>query len=246
MNDILICGSSYTSGDGLQDRGLAWPYIFQELTGQSVVNTAVDGGSVDYVCYTVVKEISTCNYKNVIITWPPLGRKLLVRRENNFLINVNAMFGNALYGDSPEFKKFLRLLYKYWSNELYDVKFTLQKILLVQNFLENRKCKYLFVNTNPYNLNHWTTLSSLSGTFKNKLLSAFDQMTDLQIVDEENEIKSYITQLSSNYYNPINFNLTNDCDSKNLIDLETHHPTVDGHKYIADLILQLWNKNDYQ
>ena len=211
---ILVCGSSYTSGDGLTDRNLAWPFVFQNLCGHQVINTAVDGASIDYVCYTVVKEVSTHNYKNVIITWPPLGRKLFVRRENNFLINGNPTFYNTLYGSAKEFKVFLNLYYKYWSNELYDLKFTLQKILLIQNFLENKNCKYIFLNTNPYELDCWTTLSTLSSKNKNNMLSAFDCMNDEQILAEENEIKSYVNQLSYNYFNPFNYNLTDDCYEK--------------------------------
>jgi len=238
---VLICGSSYTSGDGLPDRSLAWPYIFKNLINENVVNTAVDGGSVDYVCYTVMKEVSVHNYKNVIITWPPLGRKLLVRRENNFLINGNPRFTNTIYGNTKEFKQYLNLLYKYWSNELYDVKFTLQKILSLQNFLENRKCKYVFVNTNSYNLEKWLRLSTLPAISKDQLLSAFESMNDSQILDEENEIKSYVNQLNHNcYYDLINYNLTDDCIDKSLLDLDNRHPTVDGHRYIANLIYKLW------
>lgn len=240
---ILICGSSYTSGDGLEDRNLAWPFLFQNLSGDQVINTAVDGGSVDYVCYTVIKEVSTHNHKNVIITWPPMGRKLLVRRENNFLINGNPTFHNTLYGNTKEFKEFLNLYYKYWSNELYDLKFILQKILLVQNFLENRNCKYAFLNTNSYDLEYWTALSTLPSAIKDRMLSAFDCMNDKQILDEENEINSYVTQLSDNYYNPISYSLTKDCYDKNLIDSTTRHPSAIGHQYIAKLIWQIWNKN---
>ena len=68
-------------------------------------------------------------------------------------------------------------------------------------------------------------------------------MNDEQILDEENEIKSYVTQLSENYHNPISYNLTNDCYDKKLIDSTTTHPSAIGHQYIAKLIWQLWNKN---
>jgi len=239
---ILVCGSSYTSGDGLEDKSLSWPNIFQNLCGESVVNKATDGGSVDYVYYTTIKEVSCHNYSGVVITWPPLGRKLLVRRENNFLINGNPTFTNTLYGNTKEFRNYLTLLYKYWSNELYDVKFTLQKILLLQNFLKNKKCKYVFINTNPYFLELWSNLSTLPAPTKDNLLSAFHLMNDLQILDEENEIRSYINQLDFNcYHDPISYNLTEDCTRQGLLDLSTQHPSIEGHQYIANLIWKLWN-----
>jgi len=242
---ILICGSSYTSGVGLEDCNLVWPLIFQNLSGYQVINTAVAGSSVDHVCYTVVKEVSAHNYKNVIITWPPLGRNLMVRNENNFLVNGNPTFHHTLYGNTKEFKEFLKLFYKYWSNELYDIKFTLQKILLVQNFLENKNCKYVFLNTNSYGLEYWTSLSTLPAEIKNNMLSAFNCMNDSQILDEENEIKNYVNQLSQSYYNPLSYNLENDCYNKNLIDSITKHPSASGHRYIAELIWQIWNNTQH-
>jgi hypothetical protein len=242
MSSILICGSSCTSGDGLTDRSNAWPAVFEKLSKEKSINLAVDGGSVDYVFYTVIKEVSIHDYKNIIITWPPLGRTLLVRRENNFLINGTPMFTNSLYGDTPEFKKFLNMFYKYWTNELYDLKFTLQKIITMQNFLENRKCNYLFINTNHYNLELWASISTAQASIKDQMLSAFDLMNDEQILNEEAEIKSYIDQLNLEYYyDPVNYNLMDDCYDKNLIDPVTNHPTVDGHVYLAQMIWQLWN-----
>jgi hypothetical protein len=242
MSDILICGSSCTSGDGLKDRNDAWPSVFEKLSNKKSVNLAVDGGSVDYVFYTIIKEVSIHNYKNVIITWPPLGRTLLVRRENNFLINGTPTFTNSLYGDTPEFKKFLNLFYKYWTNELYDLKFTLQKIVAMQNFLENKKCNYLFVNTSHYNLEAWASISTVEAVIKDRLLSAFDLMNDEQILNEQAEINSYINQLNfEHYHDPVNYNLMDDCYNKNLIDTKSNHPTIDGHLYLAKLIWQLWN-----
>lgn len=242
MSDILICGSSYTSGGALEDRNNAWPKVFEKLSNKKSINLAVDGGSVDYVFYTVLKEISMHNYKNVIITWPPLDRTLLVRRENNFLINGTPTFTNSLYGDTPEFKKFLNLFYKYWTNELYDLKFTLQKIVTIQNFLENKKCNYLFVNTNHYNLGLWGSISTAEVVIKKQLLSAFDLMNNEQISNEQDEINSYINQLNlEHYHDPVNYNLEDDCRGKNLLDSKSKHPTIDGHIYLAKFIWQLWN-----
>jgi hypothetical protein len=239
---FLICGSSFTSGCGLDDRSQAWPFIFQNLCNQPVVNTAIDGGSVDYVIYNVIKDVSVRNYKNVIITWPPLGRTLLVRRENNYLINANPMFHHALYQNSEELTQFLKLFYKHWTNELYDLKFTLQKIVLLQNFLKSKGCQYLFINTNSYRLDAWLMLSRLSSDQKYNFLDAFDSMDDDCILFEEQEIKSYFDQLDfDHYYDPVNYNLMHDCCIKMLVD-HTEHPTVDGHKYLANLIWNLWKK----
>ena len=136
----------------------------------------------------------------------------------------------------------MNLFYKYWTNEIYDLKFTLQKIITMQNFLENRKCNYLFINTNHYNLGMWASISTAQANIKDQVLSAFDLMNDEQILNEETEIKSYIDQLNLEYYyDPVNYNLMDDCYDKNLIDPESNHPTVDGHIYLSKMIWQLWN-----
>lgn len=240
---ILICGASYTAGAGLADRGQAWPYVFQQLSGQAVVSSAIDGASIDHVFYTAIKEVSVHNYTDVIVAWPPLGRTLVVRNENNFLVDGSPMFDHKLYGDTREFKTFLNLYYKHWSNELYDLKFSLQKILLLQSFLKNRNCCYMFINSDPYDLADWLQLNNLSANDKSRLLSAFDSMNDDQIVAEQEEIKSYIDQLDlDHYHDPINYNFRDDCYNRNLMDPKTKHPGPAGHEHLAKLIWQLWSQ----
>ena len=240
---ILICGASHTSGAGLDDRTRAWPMVFEKLSGQPVVSSAIDGASIDYVFYDAVKQVSTHNYSNVIVAWPPLGRTLMVRNENNFLVSGSPMFDHVLYGHNREFKNFLNLYYKHWSNELYDLKFALQKILALQSFLKIRNCQYLFINSDPYELASWLNLASLPASDKSRLLSAFDSMDDAQILAEQDEIKSYVNQLDTNHYHdPVNYNFRDDCYNYDLMDIKTGHPSPVGHDHLANLIWHLWSQ----
>lgn len=240
---FFVCGSSFTSGAGLTDReNQRWTKIFSQLTNQKVVNTATDGASIELVLYTTINQVLEFNYKNIIITWPPLDRILLVRRENNFLINGNVMLVNAIYSNSSEFVNFLKLYYKYWINDLYTIKLTLQKILLLQEWLKNQNCKYLFINTNSFNLSNWLKLSNLSTELKKSMLDAFDVMDDAQILKEQNEISLLVSKLDLNFYDPINYNLETECFNLGLIDSVSLHPTEKGHKHIASYIFNSWNQ----
>jgi len=213
------------------------------LSGQPVISSAIDGASIDHVFYTAVKEVSVHNYTNVIVAWPPLGRTLMVRGENNFLVNGSPMFDHNLYGNNREFKNFLNLYYKHWFNELYDLKFALQKILSLQSFLQSRNCRYLFINSDPYELDLWLNLTNLAPADKSRLLSAFDAMDDAQVLAEQEEIKSYVDQFDTNYYyNPIDYNFRDDCYARELMDPVTGHPGPDGHRHLAQLIWQAWSQ----
>ena len=239
---ILIGGASFTSGFGLDSPTDSWPTVLSSLINQPITNTAETGASVDYVIYTIIKQLSNSNYKGVIIAWPPLGRTLLVRRENNFLVNGNPTFTHSLYGNSKEYKEYLKYFYKYWINDLFDLKFTLQKIITLQSYLKINNYKYLFINSDSYHLDTWLSLSTLSFKLKQDYLDAFNCMNDEQILSEELEINELFNQLDlSNYHRPTEFNLANMCTQSNLIDSNTEHPTIEGHKQIAKFIVDLWN-----
>ena len=240
---FLINGASYTYGDGLENPSEhAWPVLFGKKIGAEILNLATRGASVDYVIYTTMKHLSSNKYDNVIIAWPSLRRTLMVRRDNNFLVNGNPTMTNALYGDTKEFKEYLSLHYRYWSNDLFDLKLTLQKILMFQEYLKSKSDNYLFINSDSYNLSNWLQLTELPINDKIIYLDAFDSMDDVQIAAEESEIENIYNQFDLiNYFQPTNFNLTDTCVQLDLLDPITKHPSIQGQKYLADFIADLWS-----
>ena len=239
---LYVCGASFCTGEGLAKPENNWTTFLSRTFNDSLVNTSASGAGVSYITYNSIKDILQNSYNKVIIVWPPLNRPLMVRRENNFLINGNSSMTNTLYGQSKEFKNYLTLYYKYWINDLYDLKFSLQQMLSLQNVLKNKCIDYLFINTNNLNLSQWSRLSQLSATDKDMFLDAFDQMNDDQILDEEREINTYLQQFDQErYYKPFTYNIYDDCMNRKLIDPKTNHPTEDGHQYIANNLYRIWN-----
>lgn len=241
---ILIAGASITHGDGLANPELsAWPTVFSRLSNQTVTNIARSGAGIDYVFYNVINQLSNNSFDGLIIAWPPLLRPLLTRRENNFLINGNVGCLNEIYGKSAQYKKYLELHYRYWTNELFDLKFSLQKILTLQAYLKTNNYKYLFINSDPYFLSDWLSLSSLSTELKEKYLDAFVEMNDLQILEEEKEISNLVNQFDLlNYHDPVGFNLSDMCKQSSNFSYTTKHPTEQGHIEIAKFVNNLWSQ----
>lgn len=244
---FLVNGASYTTGHGLaMPERDAWPVLFGKKLNSPVVNLSIDGASIDYVVYSTIKELSLHDYKKVIITWPALRRLLLIRRENSYLLHVAPManhlsIGGYVYSDRSEFKQYLKIYYKNWYNALYDLKMSLQKIVLLQGYLKNRGCQYLFLNTNSFKLEQWLLLSTIDYKEKCQLIDHFDEYNDDQILAEETEIRSLYNQLDlKHYYDPVNFNLLIWAEKSNLRDPTTRHPTVEGQVCIADLVENLW------
>jgi hypothetical protein len=67
-------------------------------------------------------------------------------------------------------------------------------------------------------------------------------MNDIQIAAEELEIKNIYDQFDlTNYYQPTNFNLSDACVQLKLLDPATKHPSIEGQKYLADFIANLWS-----
>jgi hypothetical protein len=240
---ILINGASNTSGDGLENPSeQCWPTVFSRLINNSVVNLAMNGAGVDYIVYTTLTELAKKKFSGVIIAWPLLFRPLMCRRETNDLVNGNLNYSHYIYGDSKEYKDYCNLHFKYWTNEAYELKLALQKILLLQTYLKYNNYKYLFINSDSYNLQNWVSLSKLDHDTKLKYLDAFDHMNDQQVLDEECIIQNYYNQLDlTRYYQPMEFSITDECKSKNLFSEHTIHPTIEGHIHIANLIADLWD-----
>lgn len=246
---FLVNGASFTSGKGLEYPDLnAWPAVFGQKMNVPIVNVSKGGSSVDYIVYSTIKELSLNDYKNVIVAWPSLRRLMLIRRENSYFLHTGLVDGHFyrggyIYTDTYEFKEYVKLYYKYWSNELYDLKMSLQQIILLQEYLKNRGCNYLFLNSNSFKLHAWLNLSRLDCNNKRRLVDGFDEFNDDQIVGEEIEIQSLYNQLDlKHYHDPINFNLTDWCIKSAYLDTVNKHPTVDGQIRIAEYIRNVWSK----
>ena len=189
---LYIDGGSNTYGDELENREKnAWPFLLAHKLNLPVINQALKGKSNQHMVFDLVNFCSKQKPDFVVIGWVNIHRKMFVRRENNFLIDISPSGQNSVYQTHEEFKNFQTLLYKYWSNYLYDAWQFLHHVVLVQKFLESQNIAYLMFNdSDQSDLLKLLTISSEHFTIKDSLLDAFDQMDDQTISEVEHDLRS--------------------------------------------------------
>jgi hypothetical protein len=232
---IYIDGGSNTYGEELPDRlTQAWPFLLQTHVGLPVVNQALQGKSNQHIMFDLVNFCSIHRPKLVVLGWVNVSRKMFVRRENNYVVDLTASSSNSTYKNSKELTQFQNLLYRYWSNYLYDMWQFLQTVVVAQSFLKSHNIPYLMFNDVPqHDVLRLLTISSQSATIKNHLLDAFDQMNDDQILQIEKHINSTFAMIDQANYHDFSWHFGK------LVDLEdgTKHPTAEDHLAIMQFFL---------
>lgn len=233
---LYVDGASNVYGDDLQDRSLAWPFLLGRELDLLVNNVAIRGKSNQHILFDLINHCVVNKPTFVIIGWQAVGRKMLVRRENNYIVDMSIISGNSVYNDCHEFKKYQQLMYKHWSNFLYDAWNFLQIVICAQNFLKSRNIPYLMFNdVDQKDVLSLLTISSADATIKDYILDAFDQMDDNTIKDVETQIKSLYHAIDHDSYYDFSW-----CTQK-LVRLKTH-PTIEEHQTIANFIMDLVTK----
>jgi len=231
---IYIDGGSNTYGDEIEQRETnAWPFILGNKLGIPVVNQAIKGKSNQHIVFDVLNFCAGHRPTAVVIGWVNLSRRMFVRGENNFLIDISPSGQNSIYQDQVEFKKFQTLLYKYWSNFLYDAWHFLHQVILVQRFLQSQHIPYfMFNDADSSNISKLLTISQEHSKIKDKLLDAFDLMTDDNIQNVETKLNELYRLIDhDNFYN-FSWHISK-------IVKFSRHPSVSDHRILADFFLPL-------
>jgi len=200
---LWATGCSHTYGDDLADKTQAWPYLLANMLDLECVNNAVSGGSNERIVYETVKS-KPATLK--VIAWTYIERTTRHDPENNFEVHFNPQLAHALYKNNPVFKKYGKLHYMHWYNDLYAFKLWLQQIILLQKYLVNQP--YIMINAAGNRFEHYT---SSWDTFNEniKQFVCFDSMNDDQLYDEHCEIQQYIDLINTRcYYNIEDFYIT--------------------------------------
>lgn len=233
---IYVDGASFTYGDELDDPvSQAWPACLSNMLNTKVVNNAKVGKSNEHMIFDTINFCASERPKFVIVAFGPLSRKFFVRRENNFPIDITVSSSNSVYQGHKELQQFQNLLFKYWSNHLYDCWKFLQSIICLQAFLKQRNIRHLLLNTvSQQSLTDLLTVSTQPAATKDRLLDAFSEMDDKQIVEVEKQLQI----------------LYNNIDHKDFYDFDWHfkklvdfsgHPSANHHQEIARFVLNLIN-----
>jgi hypothetical protein len=161
---IYVDGSSFTYGADLTDPSTqSWPACLSNILSTEVVNSAMPGKGNEHMIFDTINFCVENQPSLVIIGFATASRKFFVRRETNFPIDIGFANSNSIYQGHKELQQFQNLLFKYWSNHLYDCWKFLQSILYLQAFLKQREIRYLMLNTsNQQSLIDLLTISAQS------------------------------------------------------------------------------------
>jgi len=230
---LYFVGCSHTYGDDLVDKSQAWPALVAKHHNADFLNDAVSGGTNDRILYQTIKNAA--EFDLCYIAWTYTARFTRYRADNNYEVNFNPQLKNTIYGDSSEFKNYGKLHYQIWHNELYSFKIWLQNVILLQRYLDSINKSYIMVNSTNNLIDRWSVDWPLFNSSVKSLL-CFDAMDDEQLFKEHIEIQSLMAQINKkNYLGWNEWWLTKSC--KIYPTGPTGHALIEGHRYIADYII---------
>jgi hypothetical protein len=233
---IYVDGASFTYGDELTNPVTqAWPARLASILDTKVINNANVGKSNEHMIFDTINFCISQPPKLAIVAFGPVSRKFFVRRENNFPVDIAVYSSNSMYQQHKELQQFQNLLFKYWSNHLYDCWKFLQSIICLESFFKQQGIRYMLLNTvSQQSLTDLLTISTQPSTIKDQLLDAFAEMNNDQIVMVEQQLQNLYTSIDhKNFYNF-------DWHFKQLVDFEGH-PTAEQHQEIAKFVSTIIN-----
>lgn len=231
---LYFNGCSHTYGDDLSDLSLAWPALVAKELNCKFLNDSISGGTNDRIVYQTIKNHS--QFDKFYIAWTYTSRFTRYRNDNNHQVNFNSELCHNLYGNSREFKEYGKLHYAFWNNELFNFKLWLQSIILLQRFFDSIKKPYVMINSTDNLINRWCApLEEFNASISQ--LVPYELMDDKQLLDEHTEIQDLLSQINYNHYYGWNRWCITDLHQKYPLG-DRHHLLEDGHRAVAEYILQ--------
>jgi len=133
---ILTIGDSFTFGEELENRYVAWPYLVSEKLEQTVTNLGKGGASTDRCFRLTIEQVIRQSYDLVIVAWPFPNRIEVTQNNEPVCINHNNR------RDLPWVPDY----FKYSYNEQFSFERWICQVLALQAFLKQQNQRYLFVN----------------------------------------------------------------------------------------------------
>jgi len=221
ISEIYAYGCSFVYGDGVKKED-AWPQLLGNKFNVPVFNRGERGGSNKFSLIRFFEDLKKFTPDTFIIfSWTGFTRTMFYSRKfNNWNMylpgHVPLNEDNTISEDGENMKYFYANIYSD-----YDSLTTLyQQQLLLQNFLENNKLNYAFMNAVDDNLllryrfweNDSLTKNLHSGIKKEKYFLGYN-----------NSLNKIV------------------CKDMKLIAPDGYHPSEGGHKWIADNLYNFIN-----
>ena len=146
IKNILAVGDSFTYGEELQDRNLAWPILLGNLLNANVNNMAKPGSGNKRIIRNVMESLLLDDEIDlVLIAWSSPGRIEFADEDGIFDV-WPGYSGNMFMQFQPWRLKLLEYINRHHNDEWLYNQHVLD-IILLQSFLEQHNIKYLMCKT---------------------------------------------------------------------------------------------------
>lgn len=139
---LLTVGDSFTYGEELDDLSRAWPVLLSDNLGYTLTNLAVPGGGNTQMIRKVIENFQ--NYDLIIIAWSHYARQEFA--DNNGIYDIWPGCNKSFYNTQPHRKYLIDYISKHSSDDYYFHQHIIN-ILMLQNFLDQQKKKYLMLES---------------------------------------------------------------------------------------------------
>jgi hypothetical protein len=143
---ILAVGDSFTYGDELGDRELAWPSVLANKLNGTVINKGQSGGSNDCIIRNCLECLVSDDVDLVVIGWTSPGRSEFVDEKGYYDVWPGYAGKLVIEEDRLWRGDLVNYITQHHSSAAYYEKF-LNQVLLMQGFLKSRNQKYVMLNT---------------------------------------------------------------------------------------------------
>jgi lysophospholipase L1-like esterase len=157
---LLTVGDSFTYGEELADRSLAWPHVLADKLKYTVINHGEPAVSNDHILRKVLEEID--NHDMIIIAWTHFARIEIA--DSCGIYDIWPGCSSSMFNDEMNYRKELIEYYTRHHDDEYLYNRYLDKILLMQHYLKSNNKKYIMLDAFGNN-----EVRSLSNTIENKI-----------------------------------------------------------------------------
>jgi hypothetical protein len=140
---LLTVGDSFTYGEELADRTLAWPYLLGKKINSQITNLGKPGASNNKILRNVLENAD--EFDLVIVAWSHFAR-IEFSDENGTYDVWPGNRGNMFFDNLAYRKELLDFITKH-HNDLYLYSQNLINVILLQNYLKQHNKKYIMLDS---------------------------------------------------------------------------------------------------
>ena len=141
---ILASGCSFTYGDELEDRSMAWPSLVSATLCANLHNIALPGESSDYVLRSVIDRLSKDRNVNLVLIGYPMPGRLEFADNQGIYSSWPGNQDHSMYKFFP-FRKQLQSYLDDHHNEKYLLSKWYINLISIQSFLKSINKPAVFV-----------------------------------------------------------------------------------------------------